>query len=235
AITGAGNTALGGGGFGSIVQNGFIGGFSALAGGYGGQVGSKLGGVVINGTSINSPFLSGLIGGGLGGAGGGFAGGFTGSLLTGGNFNNALTAGLSSARSGFAVGAPIGAGAASIQAHRSGRDPFSGKTYNSPSQAQPQPYATVSLESPDDLIALGELSGTKKQLSNAIQYTIDGDQAQILDQLIQKGGGTPLSSSNIHFRLQSGAIVGGHISSTTGVSTIDINIGGKIYKFRIIK
>ncbi|KAA0231254.1 RHS repeat-associated core domain-containing protein, partial [candidate division KSB1 bacterium] len=181
AITGAGNTALGGGGFESILQNGFVGGFSGLAGGYGGQAGSKLG-TVINGTSINSPFLSGLIGGGLGGAGGGFAAGFTGSLLTGGTFNNALTAGLSGARSGLAVGAPVGAGAASIQAHKSGLNALTGKfrsSFNTPDEVQ------IALTNTFDSDELGMLKNHSKNVDDLYSGRI---RASDLNFSIEAGG-----------------------------------------------
>jgi len=131
AISGVGNTAFNGGGFGQIVQNGFVGGFTGLAGGFGGRYAFKLG-LTFNGFGINSPFLKGLVAGGLGGAGGGFSGGFTSTLITGGDFSDAWNAGLSGANSGWKLAAPIGAVAASVQAHRSGVNPLTGKRYDQP-------------------------------------------------------------------------------------------------------
>ncbi|MFU8862097.1 MAG: hypothetical protein ACNA8K_16950 [Cyclonatronaceae bacterium] len=123
-VTGALNPALSGGDLGSVVQGGVVGGISGLAGGFGGQAASRFGGVVINGTRLNSPFINGAITGALGGAGGGFAGGATGALLTGGDI---LQGGLQGALTGAAIGGGIGAGSASMRALRNDINPFTGR------------------------------------------------------------------------------------------------------------
>ena len=127
-ITGAGNTALGGGGVGNILQMGFVGGFSGLAGGVAGQWASKAGiSVALNGLDIYSPVLTGALGGAVGGLAGGFAGGFTANLLLGGNFSTAWNAGKQGAMSGLGTGVAVGTISAGVHAYKQGLNPITGK------------------------------------------------------------------------------------------------------------
>ncbi|KAA0231257.1 RHS repeat-associated core domain-containing protein [candidate division KSB1 bacterium] len=129
AISGAGNAALTGGDIGKGI---FLGSITGGVGGLGGKLTSKLGSnITINGTSlssIKSPFVRGFFGGALGGFGSAFSAGFVGTLATGGDFKTALSAGLSSGGKGALMAAPIGAGAASVQARKMGLDPLTGKS-----------------------------------------------------------------------------------------------------------
>jgi len=115
--TGVANTWLGGGK--DYLSNGLIGALSGFVGGAAGQwAASGAGGVIINGTAIQSSVAKGFVTGVIGGAVGGYAGGFTAGILTTGDLNLANQMGLK----GLVMGAAIGGASGIVSVYKSALD-----------------------------------------------------------------------------------------------------------------
>jgi hypothetical protein len=125
AIVGGTNAWLGGE---NIIQGTAVGAFSGLVGGAAGQLGSKFGGVIINGMHITSPVLQGTVGGVAGGAVGGYVGGFTSGLIMTGDIGEANKAGWKGAVSGASIGGITGSVSAYKYAKQNNINPWTGKS-----------------------------------------------------------------------------------------------------------
>ncbi|MGL5317448.1 MAG: RHS repeat-associated core domain-containing protein, partial [Bacteroidales bacterium] len=122
------NTALAGGDLAAVFKNATIGAATGLVSSYTGQFASKyLNNVVINGFSVKSPVLQGMIGGAVGGSLSGFTGGFVGELINSGSFENAVNAGWAGAKSGGALGAAIGGATGAKWAKDNNKNWWTGK------------------------------------------------------------------------------------------------------------
>lgn len=72
-------------------------------------------------------------------------------------------------------------------------------------------------------------AATQRLKGGVLQGRIQGDPKAIISSITK--GGEKLSGGRV--KLKDGTIVGSHTSKKTGVATLDINRGGKIYKIRI--
>jgi hypothetical protein len=89
---------------------------------------NNLGGIVINGTNITSPVLTGTIKGTIGGAAGGYAGNFTSTLLLTGDVQLAHKMGLQGMAVGSVIGGSSGAANSYLDAKLNNLNPWTGKS-----------------------------------------------------------------------------------------------------------
>ena len=220
-ISGGTNAWLSGGNVWQGVGTGVV---SGLIGGQLGKWSGQLGGVVINGLKTSSPLIQSLVGGIIGGGLGGSATNFTLALFTGASFDEALDAGWSGFKNGAVIGGLTGVASGYANSQKNGIDFLNGK----PLGVKGDTKLLNQFNSAESLIKeAGELSPVK----GGLQGFVKGDGASIFKAISQGSVGRTTRGGYI---LKDGTVLHNHLSTKTGIYTIDIHrASGQIFKIRV--
>jgi hypothetical protein len=196
-----------------VGVSGAIGGTAGLAGGAAGAWAANMNWLV---NGVSHPLAKSAIVSPLAAGAGHIAGGTTANLFAGQSLDNAFANSFKGIGQSMAIGGAIGVGTTAGIMYANGKNPLTGNPL-----ASKGGISTV-----DDLIA----AGTKmSKIKGATQLSVKGNIDDIFNSLSK--GGELIKPNQI--KLPNGTLITKYPSSTTGVPTLQINQGGKLFKIRI--